>query len=139
MAQKSSGASGITNQIGVVLLTMILLFFVVAFAGEALEEYRLLRELEQVDEELDRLKSEGTALAITATYMESPGYAEQELKKMGWVRRGETAIVTMATVIKPVPTPRVTLDPLAAIENNVRRDRAGPPYWPEWLALIIRP
>ena len=139
MAQKSAGASGITNQIGVVLLTMILLFFVVAFAGEALEEYRLLRELERVDEEFDRLKQEGTALAITSTFMESPDYAEKELKKMGWVRPGETMVAPMATVITPAPTPQVTLDPLAVTDSNVRSNRAGPPYWHEWLALLIRP
>ena len=139
MAQKSVGGAGIANQIGVVLLTTILLFFLVAFAGEALEEYRLHRELERINQKLNRLKEEGIALEVTATFMESPAYAERELKKMGWGHPGETWVAPRAALVTPVPSLQPTPVPMTTPDENVQSDQSGPPYWDEWLELLLKP
>ena len=137
MAQKSPGGTVITNQIGVVLLTTILLFFAIAFAGEALEEYRLHRELERVNQEFDRLQGVGTALAVTASYMQSSAYGEMELKKAGWKRPNETGVIPRATVVTPVPTTQPTLAPASGGDDPARGGETGPPYWDEWLDLLL--
>jgi len=139
MTQKPPTGSPISNQVSVVLLTTILLFFLVAFAGKAVEEYRLRRELERMNQEINRLNEERVALERTAVFMESSAYAERELKKWGKVRPGETWVAPIATLVTPAVPSQVTPAPIATPERYAQDDGREPPYWDEWFKLISRP
>jgi len=120
MTQKPPTGSPISNQVSVVLLTTILLFFLVAFAGRAVEEYRLRRELERMNQEINRLNEERVALERTAVFMES-------------------SVAPIATLVTPAVPSQVTPAPIATPERYAQDDGREPPYWDEWFKLISRP
>ena len=125
-----------SNQVGIVVLATILVFFIVAFAGRALEQYRVERELEAVSADVDRLMEEHTALEATATYMSTMRYKDEELRKAGYGPANETQVAAQAVTATPIPTSQPKIHVL--IPEPVLPIRIDdPPYWELWRRLLI--
>ena len=125
-----------SNQVGIVVLATILVFFIVAFAGRALEQYRVERELEAVIADVDRLIEEHTALEATATYVSTTRYKDEELRKAGYGPVNETQVAAQAVVVTVAPTPQPTVQVwLPEPVRPIRIDNA--PYWELWRRLLV--
>ena len=124
-----------SNQVGIVVLATILVFFVVAFAGRALEQYRVERELDTVSTDVERLVEEYASLEATATYMSTTRYKDEELRKAGYGPANETQVAAQAIVVTPAPTSQPTVQ--VWIPEPVRPIRIdSPPYWELWRRLF---
>ena len=125
-----------SNQVGIVVLATILVFFIVAFAGRALEQYRVERELEAVSQHVDELRDRQEALQATATYMTTTQYKDEELRKAGYGPLGETPVAAQAVVVTPQPTSQPTVQVwLPEPVQPIRIDK--PPYWELWRRLLV--
>jgi len=138
MGRKRFSEFPYSNQVGIVVLATILVFFIVAFAGRALEQYRVERELETVSHQVEGLRDRHAALQATATYMSSTRYKDEELRKAGYGPPGETPVAAVALVVTPEPTSRPTVQ--VWLPEPVRPIRIDePPYWELWRRLLFGP
>ena len=125
-----------SDQVGIVVLATILVFFIVAFAGRALEQYRVERELEAVSDEVEEMAEEHLALQATATYMTSTRFKDGELRRAGYGPIGETPVAAQALVVSPVPVSEPTVQVwLPEPVWPVRIDE--PPYWELWRRMLL--
>jgi len=125
-----------SNQVGIVVLATILVFFIVAFAGRALEQVRVERELEDVSAGVEQLREEYADLEATATYMSTTRYKDEELRKAGYGPANETPVVAQIAIVTPVPTSQPTVQ--VWLPEPVRPIRIDdPPYWELWRRLLV--
>ena len=125
-----------SNQVGIVVLATILVFFIVAFAGRALEQVRVERELEEVSAGVEQLREEYANLEATATYMSTTRYKDEELRKAGYGPVDETPVAAQIVVVTPVPTSQPTVQ--VWLPEPVRPIRIDdPPYWELWRRLLV--
>ena len=136
MPRKRFSEFPFSNQVGIVVLATILVFFVVAFAGRALEQYRVERELEGVSADVAELREEYGALQATATYMTTTTYRDEELRKAGYGPLSETPVAAQVVVVTPMPTSQPTVQ--VWLPEPVRPIRIEePPYWELWRRLLV--
>ena len=125
-----------SNQVGIVVLATILVFFIVAFAGQALEQYRVERELEAVSADVEQLREDQTALEATATYMSTTRCKDEELRKAGYGPANETQVAAQVVIVTPEPTSQPTVQ--VWLPEPVRPIRIdNPPYWELWRRLLV--
>jgi hypothetical protein len=125
-----------SNQVGIVVLATVLVFFVIAFAGRALEEYRAERELEEVGADVERLREERAALQLTATHVTTTSYKEEELRKARHLPPYETRVAARAIPVTPEPTLQPTVQ--VQLPDPVRPVRIQrPPYWELWRRAFV--
>ena len=124
-----------SNQVGIIVLVTILVFFVIAFAGRAVEQYRVERQLEAVDVDVSSLEKEHQGLRVTATHMSTSAYKDEELRKAGYLPPYETPVAAQIRIAIPEkPEQSVVSVALPAPVQPVRFD--SPPYWGLWRRLL---
>ncbi len=115
-----------------VLVCTVVIFFVLAFGGKALESYRLRRHNDRLREELAALEQETAELQTRLTYVQSPEYVEKVAREQyKLVKPGEKLIIPISrqgAVVVTTPTPSLPTSQFVS----------GQPasYWPAWWELL---
>ena len=125
-----------SNQVGIVVLATILVFFVVAFAGRALEQYRVERDLAEVSGQVAEKETEYAGLQATATYVTSTRYKDEELRKAGYGPPYEPRVAPQAILVTEEPGSVATVEvwlPEPVWPVSIER----PPYWELWRRLLF--
>lgn len=136
MGRKRFSEFPYSNQVGIIVLATILVFFIVAFGGRVLEQYRAERELEEVSADVEELREEHAALHATATYVSTTRYRDEELRKAGYGPVNETPVAAQVVVVTPAPTSQPTVQVwLPEPVRPLRIER--PPYWELWRRLLL--
>ena len=119
-----------------VIFAVIAVFFGLAFAGKALEGYRVHRHNVILQEEISALKEQREQLRERLEYVQTSEYVEQVAREQyRWTRDGETLVVP---ICRPRPAPQVSPTSLPQPSASAREH---PPtsYWQEWWSLLTAP
>lgn len=88
---------------------LIVAYFVVGGAFNAVRSHQLRQQEAQVRSEIQSLQDRYQELSALREYLDSDEYVEAVAREqLGLVRRGETGIVAMATEPSPTPRPGAT-------------------------------
>lgn len=85
---------------------LIVVYFLVTFAGNFVRGEQLDREEQRVQAEIDSLREHYERLQALEQYLQSDEYIEAIAREqLGLVREGEVAIVAIPTQPSPTPAP----------------------------------
>ncbi len=100
-------------RVAIVVLVALTLFFAWDLSQRVVTNLRLTQMERQLESDVANARATRTALEEKKKEVQSPAYAESEMRGYGWVREGETLVVTLKTPAtlpivshaSPTPTP----------------------------------
>jgi len=124
-----------TNMLTVVF-AIVAVFFGLAFAGKALEGYRVHRHNVILQAEISALEEQQEQLRERLEYVQTSAYVEQVAREQyKWTRDGETLVIP---VFRQSPAPQAS--PMASPQPAASAHEDPPTsYWQEWWSLLTAP
>ena len=111
-------------------------FFGLAFAGKALEGYRVHRHNVTLQTEISALEEQQVQLRERLEYVQTSEYVEQVAREQyRWTKDGETLVIP---IFRQRPVPQVSP---TSLPQPTASAREHPPtsYWQEWWSLLTAP
>jgi len=118
----------------------LLLIFIIAFAGKALQNYQLHQQAEALGDEILALQNEKAELENVRAYCQTDAYVERAApEERHWTKPGEIYLVVVqdagglvdaSPALPGDPAPQ-SPDPAPAIVDH------DEPYWPAWWGLFF--
>ena len=124
-----------TNMLTVVF-AVAAAFFGLAFAGKALEGYRVHRHNVTLQTEISALEEQQVQLRERLEYVQTSEYVEQVAREQyRWTKDGETLVIP---IFRQRPVPQVSP---TSLPQPTASAREHPPtsYWKEWWSLLTAP
>ena len=119
-----------------VIFAVVAVFFGLAFAGKALEGYRVHRHNVILQAEISALEEQQVQLRERLKYVQTSEYVEQVAREQyKWTRDGETLVVP---IFRWRPAPQVS--PTSSPQPTASAHRHPPTsHWQEWWSLLAAP
>lgn len=127
-----------TSQIIGILAATLALFFMVAFATESVEAYRLRAWRDQLQDEIEAMRRERAELEEEGHRRNSVAWAEEVLRDAGQVGPGMVSVLAITATPGPTPAPTVVATPLPEATPIPRDAPFDNPNWDAWWRLIAR-
>jgi len=119
-----------------VVFAVVAVFFGLAFAGKALEGYRVHRHNVILQAEISTLEEQQVQLRQRLEYVQTSEYVEQVAREQyKWTRDGETLVVPILRR-RPAPQGSPTSSPQPTASAH---ELAPTSHWQEWWSLLSAP
>ena len=99
--RKFPWAPGLRKAAWIVIVGFILARLAVTGATPYLTRLRVSRETEQCQRKLDAVRKENERLQSEVSFLSSPNGLEAEARRMGYVRKGEIALIMTPEPVAP--------------------------------------
>ena len=119
-----------------VVFAVVAAFFGLAFAGKALEGYRVHRHNVILQTEISALEEQQVQLHERLEHVQTSEYVEQVAREQyRWTKDGETLVIP---IFRQRPVPQVSP---TSLPQPTASAREHPPtsYWQEWWSLLTAP